>query len=56
MSLMYRSLLVVSSALASALPPALAPLSKQAQEISYVTVAVVNLEYQGAILPVEVKT
>uniref|UniRef100_A0A8C5ATJ1 Protoporphyrinogen oxidase n=1 Tax=Gadus morhua TaxID=8049 RepID=A0A8C5ATJ1_GADMO len=53
MSLMYRSLPVVSSALASALPPALAPLSKQAQEISYVTVAVVNLEYQGAILPVE---
>lgn len=42
-----------ADALASALPPALAPLSKRAQEISYVTVAVVNLEYQGAILPVE---
>ena len=32
------------------------PLIKQVQEISFVTVAVVNLEFKGAVLPVEVKT
>ncbi|CAL8248388.1 unnamed protein product [Lota lota] len=42
-----------AEALASALPPPLEPLIKQAQQISTVTVAVVNLEYQGSVLPVE---
>ncbi|KAJ8384459.1 hypothetical protein AAFF_G00204800 [Aldrovandia affinis] len=39
-------------ALASALPPAAQPLSEQLRKISMVTVAVVNLEYEGSILPV----
>ncbi|CAL8288913.1 unnamed protein product [Merluccius merluccius] len=39
--------------LSSILPPPMEPLIKQVQEISFVTVAVVNLEFKGAVLPVE---
>ncbi|KAG7469016.1 hypothetical protein MATL_G00124360 [Megalops atlanticus] len=39
-------------ALASLLPPAAQPLSLQLRGISMVTVAVVNLEYEGSVLPV----
>ncbi|KAI1894786.1 hypothetical protein AGOR_G00119330 [Albula goreensis] len=38
--------------MASVLPPAAQSLSEQLREISMVTVAVVNLEYEGSILPV----
>uniref|UniRef100_A0A8C2EHF2 Protoporphyrinogen oxidase n=1 Tax=Cyprinus carpio TaxID=7962 RepID=A0A8C2EHF2_CYPCA len=38
--------------LASVLPPAAQPLSEQLQSIASVNVAVVNLEYEGFILPV----
>ncbi|XP_067252453.1 protoporphyrinogen oxidase isoform X1 [Chanodichthys erythropterus] len=41
-----------ASALASVLPPAAHPLSEQLRSIASVTVAVVNLEYEGFILPV----
>ncbi|CAB1334111.1 unnamed protein product [Coregonus sp. 'balchen'] len=41
-----------AKALASALPSAAQPLSQQLREIATVTVAVVNLEYEGSILPV----
>ncbi|KAJ8005359.1 hypothetical protein DPEC_G00145800 [Dallia pectoralis] len=41
-----------AKALASALPSAAQPLSQQLREISTVTVAVVNLEYEGSVLPV----
>ncbi|XDV40736.1 hypothetical protein PO909_009754 [Leuciscus waleckii] len=41
-----------ASALASVLPPASHPLSEQLRSIASVTVAVVNLEYEGFILPV----
>lgn len=41
-----------AQALASVLPPAAQPLSEQLREISMVTVAVVNLEYEGSVLPV----
>ncbi|XP_062394650.1 protoporphyrinogen oxidase isoform X2 [Sardina pilchardus] len=41
-----------ANSLASILPPAAQPLSQQLQEISSVTVAVVNLEYEGSVLPV----
>uniref|UniRef100_A0AAY4AXB4 Protoporphyrinogen oxidase n=1 Tax=Denticeps clupeoides TaxID=299321 RepID=A0AAY4AXB4_9TELE len=40
-----------AKSLASVLPPAAQPLSELLQGISPVTVAVVNLEYEGAILP-----
>lgn len=43
-------------ALASALPSAAQPLSQQLLEIATVTVAVVNLEYEGSVLPVTVRT
>ncbi|XP_062394651.1 protoporphyrinogen oxidase isoform X3 [Sardina pilchardus] len=43
-----------ANSLASILPPAAQPLSQQLQEISSVTVAVVNLEYEGSVLPVTV--
>ncbi|KAJ8287599.1 hypothetical protein COCON_G00002580 [Conger conger] len=39
-------------ALASALPPTAQPLSDQLRQIAMVTVAVVNLEYEGSVLPV----
>lgn len=42
-----------AEALASALPPAAHTLAEQLREITSVTVAVVNLEYEGCILPVE---
>ncbi|KAM4632946.1 protoporphyrinogen oxidase isoform 2-T2 [Polymixia lowei] len=42
-----------AKALSSVLPSSLQPLIQQLQEISTVTVAVVNLEYKGSILPVE---
>lgn len=45
---------VCSPALASVLPPAAHPLSEQLRSIASVTVAVVNLEYEGFILPVTV--
>nr|XP_046172199.1 protoporphyrinogen oxidase [Oncorhynchus gorbuscha] len=41
-----------AKALASALPSAAQPLSQQLLEIATVTVAVVNLEYEGSVLPV----
>ncbi|KAL2084479.1 hypothetical protein ACEWY4_019997 [Coilia grayii] len=41
-----------AKSLASVLPPAAHPLSQQLRDISTVTVAVVNLEYEGSILPV----
>uniref|UniRef100_A0A3Q3EFG3 Protoporphyrinogen oxidase n=1 Tax=Labrus bergylta TaxID=56723 RepID=A0A3Q3EFG3_9LABR len=41
-----------AKALSSALPPSCQPIIKQLQDISTVTVAVVNLEYEGSILPV----
>uniref|UniRef100_A0A3Q4I6D8 Protoporphyrinogen oxidase n=1 Tax=Neolamprologus brichardi TaxID=32507 RepID=A0A3Q4I6D8_NEOBR len=40
------------TALSSVLPRSCQPLTQQLQDISSVTVAVVNLEYDGAILPV----
>ncbi|XP_029959396.1 protoporphyrinogen oxidase isoform X2 [Salarias fasciatus] len=40
-------------ALASALPSSCQPLVQQLQDIASVTVAVVNLEYEGSILPVQ---
>lgn len=43
------------AALASMLPPAAQALSQQLQDIATVTVAVVNLEYEGSILPVTVR-
>lgn len=42
-----------ANALASVLPLPLEPLSTQLRDISTVTVAVVNLEFQGSVLPVE---
>ncbi|XP_010883387.2 protoporphyrinogen oxidase [Esox lucius] len=42
-----------AKALASALPSAAQTLSQQLREISTVTVAVVNLEYEGFVLPVK---
>lgn len=42
-------------ALASALPASCQPLTQQLKGIETVTVAVVNLEYEGSILPVEVR-
>ncbi|KAF1387495.1 hypothetical protein PFLUV_G00079560 [Perca fluviatilis] len=41
-----------AKALASVLPPSCQPLIQLLQDISTVTVAVVNLEYEGSILPV----
>lgn len=41
-----------AKALSSALPSSCQPLIQQLQDISTVTVAVVNLEYEGSILPV----
>ncbi|XP_056237181.1 protoporphyrinogen oxidase isoform X1 [Seriola aureovittata] len=41
-----------AKALSSALPSSCQPLIQELQEISTVTVAVVNLEYEGSILPV----
>ncbi|KAK1895446.1 Protoporphyrinogen oxidase [Dissostichus eleginoides] len=41
-----------AKALSSVLPPSCQPLSQLLQDISMVTVAVVNLEYEGSILPV----
>ncbi|XP_072251109.1 protoporphyrinogen oxidase [Leuresthes tenuis] len=41
-----------ATALSSVLPPSCQPLIQQLQDISAVTVAVVNLEYDGSILPV----
>lgn len=41
-----------ASELASVLPPAAQPLSEQLRSITSVNVAVVNLEYEGFILPV----
>ncbi|XP_051575813.1 protoporphyrinogen oxidase [Myxocyprinus asiaticus] len=41
-----------ASALVSLLPPAAQPLSEELRSITSVTVAVVNLEYEGFILPV----
>jgi len=41
-----------AQALSSALPSSCQPLIQQLQDISTVTVAVVNLEYEGSILPV----
>ncbi|XP_078109749.1 protoporphyrinogen oxidase [Sander vitreus] len=41
-----------AKALASILPPSCQPLIQLLQDISTVTVAVVNLEYEGSILPV----
>ncbi|XP_047455430.1 protoporphyrinogen oxidase [Mugil cephalus] len=41
-----------AKALSSVLPPSCQPLIQQLQDISTVTVAVVNLEYDGLILPV----
>ncbi|XP_078143493.1 protoporphyrinogen oxidase [Centroberyx gerrardi] len=41
-----------AKALSSALPSSFQPLIQQLQDISTVTVAVVNLEYEGSILPV----
>ncbi|XP_035771863.1 protoporphyrinogen oxidase [Neolamprologus brichardi] len=41
-----------AKALSSVLPRSCQPLTQQLQDISSVTVAVVNLEYDGAILPV----
>ncbi|XP_051263284.1 protoporphyrinogen oxidase isoform X2 [Dicentrarchus labrax] len=43
-----------AKALSSALPSSCEPLIQQLQHISTVTVAVVNLEYEGSILPVTV--
>uniref|UniRef100_A0A3Q3JPY5 Protoporphyrinogen oxidase n=1 Tax=Monopterus albus TaxID=43700 RepID=A0A3Q3JPY5_MONAL len=42
-----------AKALASSLPPSCQPLIQELQDISTVTVAVVNLEYDGSILPVK---
>ncbi|KAL0984974.1 hypothetical protein UPYG_G00151310 [Umbra pygmaea] len=42
---------VPAKALASTLPSGAQPLSQQLQQISTVTVAVVNLEYEGFVLP-----
>ncbi|CAG02770.1 unnamed protein product, partial [Tetraodon nigroviridis] len=42
-----------AKALASALPPSCRPLTQQLKGIETVTVAVVNLEYEGSVLPVE---
>ncbi|XP_041081775.1 protoporphyrinogen oxidase isoform X2 [Polyodon spathula] len=44
---------VPAKALSSVLPPGAGPLSEQLRRITSVTVAVVNLEYEGLILPVE---
>ncbi|KAM9851881.1 protoporphyrinogen oxidase isoform 1-T2 [Aulostomus maculatus] len=41
-----------AKALSSVLPSSCQPLIKELQEISMVTVAVVNLEYEGSVLPV----
>lgn len=41
-----------ATSLSAMLPPAAHPLSQQLEKISSVTVAVVNLEYEGSILPV----
>lgn len=46
---------VIFPALSSALPSSCEPLIQQLQDISTVTVAVVNLEYEGSILPVMVR-
>lgn len=43
-------------ALCSALPSSCQPLIQQLQEIYSVTVAVVNLEYEGSVLPVLVRS
>ncbi|XP_029283062.1 protoporphyrinogen oxidase, partial [Cottoperca gobio] len=45
-----------AKALSSVLPPSCQPLIQSLQDISTVTVAVVNLEYEGYILPVAVRT
>ncbi|KAK6469910.1 protoporphyrinogen oxidase-like isoform X1 [Huso huso] len=42
-----------AKALSSVLPPGASPLSEELRRITSVTVAVVNLEYEGLILPVE---
>ncbi|CAJ1061860.1 protoporphyrinogen oxidase isoform X2 [Xyrichtys novacula] len=44
-----------AKALSLALPSSCQPIIEQLQDISTVTVAVVNLEYQGSILPVTVR-
>ncbi|XP_012673464.1 protoporphyrinogen oxidase [Clupea harengus] len=41
-----------AKSLASMLPPTAQPMSQQLREIASVTVAVVNLEYEGSVLPV----
>lgn len=43
-------------ALSSVLPSSCLPLAQRLMEIETVTVAVVNLEYEGSILPVEVRS
>lgn len=43
-------------ALSSVLPSSCLPLTQQLMEIETVTVAVVNLEYEGCVLPVEVRS
>ena len=49
------TLALMNAALASMLPPTAQPLSQQLREIASVTVAVVNLEYEGSVLPVTVR-
>lgn len=44
---LFKSISICSPALASVLPPASHPLSEQLRSIASVTVAVVNLEYEG---------
>ncbi|XP_008296953.1 protoporphyrinogen oxidase [Stegastes partitus] len=41
-----------AKALSSVLPPSCQPLIQQLQDVSSVTVAVINLEYEGSVLPV----
>lgn len=45
----------IFTALASVLPPTAQPLTEQLRSIASATVAVVNLEYEGFVLPVTVR-
>lgn len=54
-SFLFRALVSLFTALSSVLPRSCQPLTQQLQDISSVTVAVVNLEYDGSILPVMVR-